>query len=148
MAEGLLAALFGLGFGGAIVATVANGLRSGRGRELWIGTGVVAVYLMVFVRLNLSPAERTHLFEYGVVAVLIYEALLERAREGGRVLMPGPTAVLAGACLGWLDEGLQLLSPTRVYDLQDVGVNALAALLAVSATWGLRWARRGRGTKG
>lgn len=142
--EGALGVTFALGFALAILATVLNGLRrDARARELWIGLGVVAVYLAVFARLGVGPAERTHLFEYGLVAVLIYEALRERSRKGRGPGRPAVVAVLAGAALGWLDESIQLLLPSRVYDLRDVGVNALAALVAVLATLALRWARGG-----
>ena len=38
--------------------------------------------------------------------------------------------------LGWLDEGFQSILPNRIYDLRDVGSNALAASLV------LAWVRR------
>lgn len=140
----VLGVLFAAGFVVAILAILVNGLRrKARRRELWVGLGVAAAYLMVLVRLGLGPAERTHLFEYGVVSVLIYEALRERRRNGRSVPLPGLVAILAGAGLGWSDEAVQLLLPNRVYDLRDVGVNALAAVLAVVATRTLRWARGG-----
>ena len=65
-------------------------------------------------------AERTHLFEYGIVAVLIYQALSERAGNGRRVRAPALLALVATILLGWLDEGLQALIPNRVYDNFDV----------------------------
>lgn len=140
----VLGVMFAAGFGVAILAILVNGLRrEARRRELWVGLGVAAAYIMVMVRLGLSPAERTHLFEYGLVSVLIYEALRERRRNGRSVPFPGLTAILAGAALGWMDEAVQLFLPSRVYDLQDVGVNAVAAALAVVATRALRWARGG-----
>jgi VanZ family protein len=49
--------------------------------------------------------------------------------------------VLVTTVLGWLDEAFQWLVPDRVYDLRDVGFNALAGLVAVAATSALRWAR-------
>jgi hypothetical protein len=42
-------------------------------------------------------------------------------------------AILFAAAAGWLDELLQGLLPDRVYDLRDVGINAVAALMAIVA---------------
>ncbi|MCK5438817.1 MAG: hypothetical protein KAI97_02685 [Gemmatimonadetes bacterium] len=49
------------------------------------------------------------------------------------------------ALLSWLDEGIQALLPSRVYDLRDVGVNALAGLMAIAASLALARARRRHG---
>ncbi len=111
-------------------------------REIWVALGLIAVYAMVVVRMGIGPAERTHIFEYGLVAVLIHQALLERRRNGGRVRAPAALAVLATALVGWLDEGIQAVIPGRVYDLRDVGINALAGLMAIVATLILGLARR------
>ena len=46
------------------------------------------------------------------------------------------------ALLGWIDEGIQFLLPNRVYDIIDVGFNALAGLMAVVAMLVLGWARK------
>jgi hypothetical protein len=137
---------FGMGLLLAVGAVIAQWVkrRPGRG-EIWVVLGVAAVYFMAWVRIE-NPAERTHLFEYGLVAVFIYQALSERLRNGRRVPSPAAIAVVATALLGWLDEGIQAILPNRVYDLRDVGVNALAGLLAVVASLVLEWAR-GRGSR-
>jgi VanZ family protein len=96
---------------------------------------------MVWVRIEI-PEERTHLFEYGLVGVFIYQALCERARNGGRVPVPAIIAVILTTILGWVDEGIQWILPNRVYDWRDVGVNALAGLMAAGASVMLRWVRR------
>ena len=56
--------------------------------------------------------------------------------------VPAVLAIVATALLGWLDEAIQLFLPDRVYDLRDVGFNALAGLMAVVASAALAWARR------
>ena len=48
----------------------------------------------------------------------------------------------ATVLLGWLDEGIQWLLPNRVYDIRDVGFNALAAVMAVGASLALSRARQ------
>lgn len=142
--RGLLDVIFILSFlaVGVAVVLIASRARPGMA-EIGVGLGVAAVYLMIFVRMSI-PEERTHLFEYGLVAVLIYQALVERRRNGRSVRAPALSAVVATAILGWLDEGIQSLLPNRVYDLVDVGFNALAGLIAVFAVAALTWARRRR----
>jgi VanZ family protein len=62
--------------------------------------------------------------------------------NGRHVPWPAALAVATTAVVGWIDEGIQALLPSRVYDLRDVGVNALAGLMAIIATLALTWARR------
>jgi drug/metabolite transporter (DMT)-like permease len=71
--QNLLGIAFGLGLLLAVGAVIAQWVkrRPGRG-EIWVALGVAAVYFMAWVRVE-NPAERTHLFEYGLVAVFIYE---------------------------------------------------------------------------
>lgn len=140
----LLDNLFMLLFLLMILAIIGNGLKRRPGRlEIWVSFGIIAVYGMLTLRLFLSPEERTHLFEYGIVAALIFQALAERARNGRRVPAPAVLAVVGTALLGWLDEGIQALLPNRVYDILDVGFNALAGLMAIVAslllTWAIQW---------
>jgi VanZ family protein len=133
--------LWFIGFLLLIPAVVVQALKKRPGgAEIGVGIGVVAVYMMMVARITM-PAERTHLFEYGLVAVLIYQALAERRNNGRHVPWPAALAVAITAAVGWIDEGIQALLPSRVYDLRDVGVNALAGLMAIIATLGLTWAR-------
>ena len=112
-------------------------------REVWVAVGVAAVFLITWSRIE-TPEERTHLIEYGLVAVLIYQALRERQSNGGKVPLPAVLAVLSTALLGWLDEGLQAILPERVYDLRDVGFNILAGLMAIAGSLALARTRRWR----
>ncbi len=137
---------FVAGFFMLVAAILWSGLTaSPKNRDVWVVLGVVAAFSMLFPRLFLT--ERTHLFEYGLVGVLVYQALLERRRNGRRVPVPALLAIVAVALLGWLDEGIQALLPNRVYDLRDVGFNALAGLVSVGGSAALHaarmwWARR------
>ncbi|MBT8461962.1 MAG: VanZ family protein [Gemmatimonadetes bacterium] len=124
---------------GATVVTQGLKLRPG-GAEIGVALGIAAVYLMLFVRMAL--AERSHLIEYGVVAVFIHEALRERARQGRRVPVPAFLAVVAASLVGVLDESIQVFLPNRVFDPRDIGFNVLAGLMAVLASLILTWARR------
>ena len=140
--EGLLVAAFGLGLllVGGTVLVIGLRRRPG-GLEIGVALGVATAYYMVLVRMAL-PEERTHLIEYGVVAVLIHEALKERASGGRHVPGPALLAVLAAAAVGAIDEGIQRFLPTRVFDLEDILFNVLAAVMAVASSVALSWARR------
>ena len=125
----------------ATIATQALKTRP-RGLEIGVALGVAAAYLMVFVRMGIPLEERTHLIEYGVVAVFIHAALTERASQGRRVPVPALLAVLATALVGVLDECIQAVLPSRVFDPRDIGFNVLAAVMAIGASVALGWARR------
>ncbi|MEQ8331510.1 MAG: VanZ family protein [Longimicrobiales bacterium] len=141
--RGLLEASFALAFLCVVVAVVGSAMRRRPGgREVWVALGVTAVFGMVVVRLGVGPEERTHLFEYGLVGVLVHQALEERRGNGAAVPVPPLLAVGLTAALGWIDEGIQALLPDRVYDLRDVGVNALAGCMAVAAAMAVGQARR------
>ena len=130
-----------------IGSVLGNALLGGSGRgEIWVWIGLATVYGMALLRLG--NAERTHLIEYTVVAMLVYSALVERRHGGRHVPYPAVLAFTITVALGWLDEGIQSRLPNRVYDLVDVGFNALAAFMAIVATVVLRatreWDRRRR----
>ena len=123
--------------------------RPGRA-EIAVGIGILIVYLTAWIRIGIAtPEERTHLFEYSLVAALVHEALLERRENGRRVPAPAILALVISIALGWLDEGIQSLLPNRVYDNIDVLFNALAATMIIGARWTLafvrRWVQRRRG---
>lgn len=139
--RGLFDTFFVWGFVFLVVAVVVHALVNRPGRaEIGVAIGIAGVYLMLMARLGI-PEERTHLFEYSLVAVLIHSALSERRAQGGQVPAPAAVAIVATAMVGWLDEGIQALLPNRFYDLRDVGFNALAGFMAVVATIVLRRAR-------
>ena len=140
----LLAAWWGFGF---LVAVIVIGIvavsRRPRAIEVALGIGVAAAYGMVLARFR-SPEERSHLFEYGIVALLIYQALSERRRQGGRVPAPALLAIVVTAIVGTIDELIQAVLPNRVFDTVDITFNAVAALMAITAVAAFAWLRRRR----
>ena len=134
-------------FVGSLVALVLIAvlfIRSRPGRaEIAVGLGILIVYLTAWIRIGVAtPEERTHLFEYSLVAALVHEALLERRENGRHVPVPAILALIISILLGWLDEGIQSLLPNRVYDIMDVLFNALAATMIIGARWILAFVRR------
>lgn len=140
-ASSMGAGLFVLGCLLVVAAILTQSLkRRPSGPEIGVALGVLAAYLLVFVRMTI-PTERSHLIEYGVLALFIYEALRERASRGRRVPEPALLAVVAASLLGVLDEGLQAVLPGRVSDIRDILFNVLAGGMAVAASAALAWAR-------
>lgn len=111
-----------------------------RSAEIGVAAAVVAAYTMAWVRID-SLEERTHLFEYGVVAVLVHMALMERGA-------PEPRAALSSAglvsLLGVFDEVIQLVLPGRVFDLRDIGFNLFAVFAAMGSRMAVLRVRRRR----
>ena len=92
------------------ILTQALKVRPG-GAEVAVAIGVATAYLLVFTRMTV-PTERSHLIEYGVVGILIYEALTERASQGRRVPLPPLLAVLATATLACSTKASRRFCPT------------------------------------
>jgi hypothetical protein len=63
-------------------------------------------------------------------------------QQGRRVPAPHRIAALATALLGALDEAVQALLPSRVFDPAGILVNPIAAVMAVAASITLRSAHR------
>ena len=141
--RGLLDAFFVFSALLVLVIILIQGLRpQPHGIGVVVVLSIAVAYFMVFVRMGIPIEERTHLIEYGVVAVLVHEALKERASQGRHVPVPALVALVVTILLGWLDEGIQAILPNRVYDIRDVGFNALAGLMAIVASVTLTWAQR------
>jgi hypothetical protein len=96
--------------------------------------GIAIVYAAAILPME-SPEEKIHFIEYGVVALLAYEAFPVRRRY--------LTAAVFVLAAGWIDEGIQALLPSRYYDLRDVAFNAAAGLLALLARYALTHERLG-----
>lgn len=99
-----------------------------------------AVYLGLAVAMEV-PQERLHLVEYGALAILLRAAFAESAAvrpRGAHSANVDLRSLLAATAIGWLDEAMQGILPNRMYDLRDVGFNALAAAVALGAAAALR----------
>lgn len=110
-------------------------------REILVALGIVAVYALIFMKIDVLEG-RIHVIMYGVIALMIYAALLERTTHGHPVPASFLIAIAATAGLGTMDEFIQLTLPSRVFDTMDILYNCLASVMAVMTNASLRWARR------
>ena len=110
--------------------------------EYWIYAGLTAVYGMALLRLDISVAERSHMFEYGLLAILIHQALIERRQNGAKVKLPALMAIFGVGTIGLLDECIQYFLPFRVFDVIDIGFNYLASSFGVLTSLGIGWLQR------
>jgi len=83
------------------------------------------------VRVLSIPAERMHFIEYGVLAILVYRALVLNFKNG-----PAYTgAFIITSLIGWGDEGIQYLLPNRYFQWRDVGLNCASAALGLALVY-------------
>ncbi len=137
--QNMQAAIFAFGMFLTASAMLIHAIKSKPSRiELSILFGIAAVYIMLILRLGVP--ERSHLFEYSVLAICIHKALMERSNN---IKMPNP-AILAMAItivIGALDECLQIFLPTRVFDPVDILFNSFVVALAIGSHVFLVWIR-------
>ena len=136
-------------FGGGMlligVMILVQGLRErSRGVEVGFALGVAAIAVLGFAR-GIAAAERSHLIEYAVLALIIHEALVERKGHGWRVPVPAVLAIAVTTAVGVVDECIQFFLPSRTFDWFDIGFDLLASVLAVGSSVSIRWVRRGIG---
>ena len=140
--NGLLTPLFFLGMLLVGITILIFGINKNPDKSfIGVSLGIAAVYLMVFIRIEI-PQERTHIIEYGVVATLIFQALLERKKQGKKVSFPATYTILITGMAGTIDELLQGIIPNRVFDMRDILFNFLAGAMAVTAISILNWASK------
>ena len=138
---GLLTPLFlaGMVLVGLTVLVAGIDYRPG-GIELMIILGAAALYFLLFIRMSV-PQERTHLIEYGVLSVFIFEAISER-NDRGRIIVSAVAAIALSSLIGILDELIQIWVPHRYFDPIDILFNFLASLMSVSVVGVIRMISR------
>ena len=127
------------------VMILVQGLRErSRGVEVGFALGVAAIAVLGLAR-GIAAAERSHLIEYAVLAMIIHEALVERKGHGWRVPVPAVLAITVTTAVGVVDECIQFFLPTRTFDWFDIGFDFSASVMAVGSSVSIRWVRRGIG---
>ncbi len=131
--------LFGCGL--ILVFVVSQGLRViPNWKEVAVAFGIGLIYSLTLASIE-NVEERIHVIMYGVVALLIHAALLERSAQAQRISASFMIAIGITVGLGTIDELLQLLMPNRVFDVGDIMFDALASVMAILSNASLRWAR-------
>lgn len=98
--------------------------RVPRARYVWLAL-VVAAFGFYGWELRSSPEEAVHFVLYGGLGALLFRALAHRVQD----VSIYPAAVALGALIGTLDETVQWLLPTRVWDIRDIFLNAISVAL-------------------
>jgi hypothetical protein len=91
-----------------------------------IAAAVALGFAFALTWLRAVRLERVHIPEYGLAALLAWQALVPTLGDRRRTYV---AAAAVAALLGWGDELLQAVTPGRYYDLRDVASNALGATL-------------------
>lgn len=136
--------------GGALLTTGALALGFAfwriRSRRLPRFLGLLATILLVWGQnfgfgtadIEVNIIEKLHIVEYGLLALLLYRALLRgpSASEGAAAATCGDLSLLIlpllGVCLaGTLDETVQMLVATRTGDVHDIGLDVYSGACGV-----------------
>jgi hypothetical protein len=101
------------------------------GRAAWI-VAIVVVYLAWTASIARgAPEEAVHFLEYGALSLLAFRALAHTVRDTTIY----PAATLLCAIVGTVEEVLQWLTPGRVWDLADIGLNTGSGALVQLLLW-------------
>ena len=93
---------------------------------------ILLVFVAVFFELTLlavRPEEKIHLLEYGVLGVLLYNALKVDLDRFDPMLYIIGGVFCFGA--GIVDEVIQLYLPNRVFDWKDVVINFISGVMGL-----------------
>ena len=105
-----------------------------RSAHAWLAA-IFLFFGIAIYQLRAIPEEAIHLAEYGLLGLLVYRALSHSMRD----YLIYPAAATLVAIVGIVDEYIQWVVPSRYFDLRDIAINAVAAMLAQVAIFaGLR----------
>jgi hypothetical protein len=99
--------------------------------------GIITIYFMLFLRLGL--AERSHLIEYSILAIIIHKALITRKENLKLKQSAAVLGVVLTLLISILDEALQLFIPSRVFDYYDIIFNAIVIITAIGFYSLVQW---------
>jgi len=96
---------------------------------------IIGAFMVYIYQLRDIPEEAIHVAEYGAIGILVYRALVHRTRDFSIFVM----ATLIVGTIGVLDEYIQWIVPSRVFDLRDIRTNFIAGALGqLAIVTGLR----------
>ena len=85
-------------------------------------TGLLGLTVYIMMHVVRRPEECVHFLQIGLLAFLVWRALPKTHGALG-------WAVLAGTVVGAVEEAIQIVVPSRVFDGRDIGMSAAAAVL-------------------
>ena len=95
--------------------------------------GIIFAYTLALGKQQ--PEESVHFILFGVLGVLVYRALTHRLKDFSIFL----AGAIICSCIGIIDEFIQWMTPRRLWDLRDIGLNLFSsALVQVAIAKGLR----------
>jgi len=97
---------------------------------LWL-TVIACIYIFFTLKLWKRPEEAVHFLEYGLLGLFLFRALRYHIDDKSVYL----TAFLIGGLVGIFDEAFQWMMPRRIWDMRDIGLNALSCGLCQIAIW-------------
>ncbi len=89
------------------------------------------LYIYFTIQLGGHPEEAIHFLEYGMLSFFIFRALSHRIKDWTVYI----TAALFVMFLGSTDEFLQWITPSRVWDYRDIGINFMGGAIFLFAVW-------------
>ena len=98
---------------------------------IWL-FAVVSVFIGYAYYLRDIPEEAIHVAQYGFLGLLVYRALVHRINDYTIYVV----ATLIVGLIGIVDEYIQWVVPSRVFDLRDIRTNFIAGGLAQLAIVG------------
>lgn len=93
--------------------------------------GRLGEHLATWGMFPITPAEKVHFLEYGLLGLLLCKALSYHIQNKLAYLV----ALLGVYLVGSMDEGIQWALPNRVGDYRDIWLNLLAGGLAIVLVW-------------
>lgn len=113
---------------GALILWYLIFVRRDKNIFTYVWLVIIACLYIYVLKKGRLPIENIHFFEYGLLSYLVFRALRNDIKSRLIYLW----TFLIVFCLGFLDEGIQFILPTRVYEFRDVMMNGTAGLLGLA----------------
>jgi glycopeptide antibiotics resistance protein len=89
---------------------------------------VIAAYIFIIFRTPITPIEKIHLAEYGLLGYLALNALQDVNPINRRYMLSVAVVLVIGA----LDEVVQMFFPNRYFQVSDIILNMVSGMLGLS----------------
>lgn len=90
-----------------------------------------SLYVYFTINLKKHPEEALHFLEYGLLTFFVFRALSYRIHDWTVYI----STIVIVSTVGTLDEFIQWLLPSRVWDYGDIRLNILGGIFFILAVW-------------